>query len=215
MSAAELFRIRTAHAADIPALRCLIQASVLGLATHEYSPREVEGSLGSVLGLDTQLIADGTYFVAEAQSGAPTLAGCGGWSFRKTLCGSDHAPRREQALLDPAVDAARIRAIYVHPAWARQGLGTLLLSHCEEAARLAGFRHYEMGSTLTGVALYSLRGYQGRERVDIALHNGETLGVLRMVKSLDEPAASQETPGKSLNAHVAGPALSPKAGPCE
>lgn len=179
------FRIRLATMADLPALRSLIEQSVRKLSRHDYSSEEIDGSLGNVLGLDTQLISDATYFVASPVADLNLIAGCGGWSYRKTLCGSDHAPRRELTSLDPSCDAARIRAIFVHPLWARRGLGSLLLKHCEAAAASAGFRKFEMGSTLTGVPLYTLRGYQPRERLDFALPNGAVLPVLRMIKSLD------------------------------
>jgi GNAT superfamily N-acetyltransferase len=98
------------------------------------------------------------------------------------LFGSDHALVREDAFLDPAHDAAKIRAIFVHPEWARRGLGTLILQHCEAAAIAAGFRCFEMGSTLTGVPLYRLRGYQECEHISVPLPNGETLPVIRMTK---------------------------------
>ena len=180
------FQIRVAREEDAPALRGLIEASVRGLQAGDYTAAQIEGALGHALGLDTQLIEDGTYFVAEARgSGArqPVLAGCGGWSRRKTLFGSDHGPHREAGLLDPAVDAAKIRAIFVHPAWARRGLGSLILRHCEEAARAAGFRALEMGSTRTGVGLYRQHGYQETGRVEVPLPNGEVLEVIRMRKS--------------------------------
>ncbi len=103
---------------------------------------------------------------------------------RKTLFGSDHGPGREDTFLDPAVDAARIRAIFVHPDWARRGIGSLILKSCEDAAVAAGFRKFEMGSTLTGIALYKLKGYQELEMVQVPLRNGEHLPVLRMAKQL-------------------------------
>jgi predicted N-acetyltransferase YhbS len=178
------FHIRAATADDIPALRRLVERSVRELGREHYSAEEMDGSLQHVLGLDTQLIDDQTYFVASPDSDAGMIAGCGGWSYRKTLCGSDQAPNREMTSLDPATDAARIRAIFVHPDWARRGLGSLLLKHCEDAATRAGFCRFEMGSTLTGVPLYALQGYKACERVDIPLRNGAVLFVLRMTKDL-------------------------------
>jgi GNAT superfamily N-acetyltransferase len=177
-------QIHTAGMDDIPVLNRLIEASVRGLQASDYSPAQIEGALGTALGLDTQLIADGTYFVAESpgESGEMVIVGCGGWSFRKTLFGSDHGPGRETALLNPATEAAKIRAIFVHPGWARRGIGTLILRHCEEAAMAAGFRCFEMGSTLTGVPLYRLRGYVETERIAVPLPNGEVLPVVRMRK---------------------------------
>jgi GNAT superfamily N-acetyltransferase len=152
------------------------------LQAGDYSPTQIEGALGTVLGLDTRLVSDRTYLVAESADGQ--IAGCGGWSMRKTLFGSDHGPGREDTFLDPAVDAARIRAIFVHPDWARRGMGSLILKSCEDAAVAAGFRKFEMGSTLTGIALYKLKGYQELEMVQVPLRNGEHLPVLRMAKQL-------------------------------
>jgi GNAT superfamily N-acetyltransferase len=179
--------VRLAREADIPALHPLIEASVRGLQAKDYTLAQIEGALGTVLGLDTQLISDQTYFVAETirvnESGAPKLAACGGWSKRKTLFGADRGPGREPELLDPAKDAAKVRAIFVHPEFARRGLGSLILAHVEAAAMAAGFHRFEMGSTLTGVPLYSLKGYVEVERVGVPLQNGEVLPIVRMVKS--------------------------------
>ena len=178
------FVIRAATESDIPTLKSLIELSVRVLQKDDYSTEQIEGALGHALGLDTQLVRDGTYFVAAPAGRELLHAGCGGWSYRRTLFGSDHGPDREQALLDPGVDAAKIRAIFVHPAWARRGLGSMILKHCETAAALAGFRHFEMGSTLTGVPLYTLRGYQECGRVDVPLRKGAFLPVVRMTKAL-------------------------------
>ena len=177
------FTLRLATEDDIPSLHALIEASVRALQAGDYTPEQIEGALGTVLGLDTQLIADRTYFVAEAaRAFLPHLAGCGGWSNRKTLFGADHGPGREPAFLDPAKDAAKVRAIFVHPAYARRGLGSLILASVEEAARAAGFRRFELGSTLTGVPLYRLRGYVEVERVAVPLTNGKWVPVVKMVK---------------------------------
>jgi len=179
--------LRLAGDKDIPALHALIEASVRGLQAGDYTAAQIEGALGTVLGLDTQLIRDETYFVAEivdkSLEGLP-LAGCGGWSKRRTLFGADRGPGREPELLDPAIDAAKVRAIFVHPDFARRGLGSLILAHVEAAAAAAGFRHYEMGSTLTGVPLYKLKGYVEVERITVPLWNGEALPVVKMVKRL-------------------------------
>jgi GNAT superfamily N-acetyltransferase len=125
MERATRFTLRLATEEDIPALHTLIEASVRGLRSADYTPAQIEGALGTVLGLDTQLIRDGTYFVAEPTDGGgrKLLAGCGAWSKRKTLFGSDRGPGREPELLDPSTDAAKVRAIFVHPDFARQGLG--------------------------------------------------------------------------------------------
>jgi predicted nucleic acid-binding protein/ribosomal protein S18 acetylase RimI-like enzyme len=188
------FRIRMARWEDVAELRRLIEASVRGLQARDYSAAQIEGALGHALGLDTQLIEDGTYFVAEATAGArtlrpgaPVLAGCGGWSRRRTLFGSDGGPGRQPELMDPATEAAKIRAIFVHPAWARRGLGSLILRHAEEAARAEGFGELEMGSTLTGVALYQRKEYRETGRAEVPLPNGEVLQVVCMRKSLDPP----------------------------
>jgi GNAT superfamily N-acetyltransferase len=185
MNTAPAFAVRLATEEDTPSLHALIEASVRGLQAADYTPAQIEGALGTVLGLDTQLIRDKTYFIAEAfdQDGKTVLAGCGGWSKRKTLFGADRGPGREPDLLDPATDAAKVRAIFVHPDFARRGLGSLILAHVETAATAAGFRHYEMGSTLTGVPLYRLKGYVEVERIDVPLHNGEALPVVKMVKA--------------------------------
>jgi GNAT superfamily N-acetyltransferase len=175
------FTLRPANEEDIPALRALIEASVRGLQAGDYTQEQIDGALGTVLGLDTQLIRDATYFVAESGQ-AETLAGCGGWSKRRTLFGADNGPGRETGLLNPGIDAAKIRAIFVHPAFARRGLGTLILAHVEAEARAAGFMRFEMGSTLTGVPLYRLKGYVATERVGVPLGNGETLPIVKMVK---------------------------------
>jgi GNAT superfamily N-acetyltransferase len=132
---------------------------------------------------DTQLIADGTYYVLESDDGS--LAACGGWSWRKTLYGGDrHHASRNDARLDPPIDAAKIRAFFVHPAWARRGLGTRLLQACEQAAREAGFLRAEMGATLSGVPLYERHGYRRVAEIPINLPGGERLPVVRMEKDL-------------------------------
>jgi GNAT superfamily N-acetyltransferase len=186
--------LRLALPEDVPVLRELIEASVRGLQTEDYSPAQIEGALRTVFGVDSQLIADGTYIVAEAASGQRgsarrtnthaerTIVGCGGWSKRKTLYGSDHWTGREDTLLDPQRDAAKIRAFFVHPDWARHGVGSLLLQACEEAARVAGFTRYEMGATLTGAKLFGTKGYLPVTRISIPLNNGETLPVIHMEK---------------------------------
>jgi GNAT superfamily N-acetyltransferase len=179
------FTLRLATEDDIPALHVLIEASVRGLQANDYTPAQIDGALGTVLGLDTQLIRDQTYFVAETplQNTKTRTAGCGGWSKRKTLFGADRGPGREPELLDPAIDAAKVRAIFVHPDFARQGLGTLILATVESAARKAGFRRFEMGSTLTGVPLYRVKGYVEIERIAVPLPNGEALPVVKMIKT--------------------------------
>ncbi len=181
-------RVRKATPADVPRLREVIEASVRGLQAKEYSPAQIEGALQSVYGVDSQLIADGTYLVAEAfdfqnqDSQKPEIVACGGWSKRKTLYGGDQYAAREDSLLDPKQDAAKIRAFFVHPKWARRGIGGLILEACESAAREAGFTRLEMGATLSGVAFYRAKGYAEIERQNAPLSNGETLEIVRMAK---------------------------------
>jgi GNAT superfamily N-acetyltransferase len=180
-------RIRTATIADVPRLGEVIEASVRGLQARDYTPAQIEGALESVYGVDTQLIADGTYFVAEVEerSKLPTeIVACGGWSRRKTLFGGDQFAGREDSLLDPRSDAAKIRAFFVHPKWARQGIASLILAACEKAAAEAGFTRLEMGATLSGVAFYRAKGYAELEGEAVTLENGETLAIVKMAKRI-------------------------------
>jgi GNAT superfamily N-acetyltransferase len=177
--------IRPAVPADVPVLRQLIDASVRELQAQDYTSAQMEGALQTVFGVDSQLIADGTYLVAEAllaEDARAVIAGCGGWSKRKTLYGGDKWTGREDSLLDPLHDAAKIRAFFIHPAWARRGVGTLILEACEVAARSAGFTRYEMGATLTGAKLFGVKGYVPVRRIEIPLVNGESLPVIHMEK---------------------------------
>lgn len=178
--------IRRAMKEDIPALTILIDLSVRKLQAGDYSPVQIDLALKLVYGVDTQLIADGTYFAVDAKDAsgsAPVLAGCGGWSKRKTLYGGDAWSQREDDLLDPARDAAKIRAFFVHPDWARRGIGTMILNACEAAVRDAGFRRCEMGATLTGVPFYRAKGYIELEHLEVPLAAGESLPIVRMAKS--------------------------------
>jgi GNAT superfamily N-acetyltransferase len=185
-SASVSISLRRAVAADVPRLRELIEASVRGLQAGDYSPSQIEAALKTVYGVDSQLIADGTYFAAEVseQQGSSIIVGCGGWSKRKTLYGGDQFAGREDSLLDPARDAAKIRAFFVHPQWARRGIGSMILEACEEAAIEAGFTKLEMGATLSGVVFYRARGYVPAESQAAPLGNGETLAIVRMAKSI-------------------------------
>ena len=178
--------IRKAVAADIPKLRALIDASVRGLQSEDYSPEQIDGALKSVFGVDSQLVADGTYFIAEAKikNTEAIAVGCGGWSKRKTLFGGDQWTERKDSLLDPRVDAAKIRSFFVHPAYPRRGIGSAILKACEDAAKSAGFTRAEMGATLTGVKLFQVRGYVPQESIEIPLENSASLSVVRMAKQL-------------------------------
>ncbi len=174
------FAIRLATEHDIPELRALIEASVLGLQTAEYTASQMNQALNSVYGVDSALIADGTYFAVESDV---AIIGCGGWSRRKTLFGGDHFHGRQDSLLDPAHDAAKIRAFFVHPDHARKGIGSMILDACEAAARSAGFTRLEMGATLTGVPFYAARGYTPCEELTVPLADGDSLQIVRMAKS--------------------------------
>jgi GNAT superfamily N-acetyltransferase len=178
--------LRPAVVADVPLLREVIEASVRGLQADDYSPSQIDAALKTVYGVDSQLIADGTYFVAEVSDpgNTPMIVGCGGWSKRKTLYGGDQYAGREDSLLDPARDAGKIRAFFIDPRWARRGIGSMILEACENAARKAGFTRLEMGATLSGVAFYQAKGYVAAEYQAVPLGNGETLAILRMAKEI-------------------------------
>ncbi|MCC2655058.1 MAG: family N-acetyltransferase [Panacagrimonas sp.] len=150
--------IREATLDDRPALEALIARSIRTLGAGDYTGPQIEAALRGAFGVDTQLIRDRSYFVAHDARGR--MVGCGGWSRRRTLFGSDAREGRDAAELDPAVDAAKIRAFFVDPDAARQGVGTLLLEHCEARARAHGFRRFELMGTLPGVRLYAARGYR-------------------------------------------------------
>ena len=170
--------------ADVPRLREVIEASVRGLQARDYTPAQIEGALESLYGVDTQLIADGTYFVAEVSKVRTEIVACGGWSKRKTLFGGDQFAGREDSVLDPHSDAAKIRAFFVHPKWARHGIASLILKACEKAAGEAGFTRLEMGATLSGVAFYRAKGYAEIEDEVVALENRETLPIVKMAKQI-------------------------------
>jgi len=174
-------QIRLATPADIPALRALIKRSARGLSDGFYTTTEIDAALEYVFGVDSNLIADGTYFVAER---AGAVAGCGGWSHRRTLYGGDQRPVGANDRLDPATDPARIRAFFIAPEAARRGLGRRILTLCEAAARQAGFRAFELMSTLPGVPFYAALGFQAVEEVADALPNGVTLRFIRMRRAL-------------------------------
>jgi GNAT superfamily N-acetyltransferase len=222
--------VRLAEERDVPELGRLIELSVRGLQAGDYSAAQLERALAVVYGVDTRLIEDGTYFLAEARSGgdiddgvigtsvdseigrsgdrviwsskpsaktegnriggsenshqATVIVGCGGWSRRRTLYGGDQFAAREDSLLDPATEAAKIRAFFVHPEWARRGIGGMILDACERAAIAEGFHRLEMGATLTGVPFYRVKGYVELEQVEAPLGDGLTLPIVRMGKSV-------------------------------
>lgn len=176
--------IRLARMDDIEALEVLIPLSVRLLQAPYYSSAQIEASIGPVFGVDRQLISDGTYFVAEH---AGQVVGCGGWSRRRALFGGDRERRGEDAVLTPPDDPARIRAFFVHPDWARRGIGRAILAACESALRAAGFRDVVLAATLAGEPLYASFGYSVAERYESPLAGGLTLPVVRMVKSFAPP----------------------------
>lgn len=176
--------LRKAAHADIPALDALIARSARGLSTGEYSPAQIEGALRGAFGVDTQLLTDETYFVVEE---AGQILGCGGWSFRSTLFGSDARAGRDSSILDPKTQAAKVRAFFVDPSHARRGIGSLLLDHCEDQARLHGYREVELMATLPGVKLYAARGYAGAAMVHFDVGSGQSIEFIPMRKSLVEP----------------------------
>jgi len=187
-----MIRLRPATSADVQCLQELLETSVRRLQAHDYTAIQSETALQTLYGIDTQLVADGTYYVTEYHATAgdkatsPTIVGCGGWSKRRTLFGGDQYAGRQDELLDPLKDAAKIRAFFVHPDWTRKGIGTMLLEKCESEAKAAGFTRFEMGSTLTGVALYRARGYVELSRIEVPLAGGESFPIVHMIKEAAE-----------------------------
>jgi GNAT superfamily N-acetyltransferase len=174
--------IRAAKREDVPALQGLIERSVRDLQAGWYTSEQIEAAVHSVFGVDTQLIDDGTYYVAEIGG---QIAGCGGWSKRGTLYGASHyGHSRNDVLLDPAHDPARIRAFFTHPSFARKGVGRALLASCEDAARKAGFQSMEMAATLPGVPLYAAHGYEAFETFEVPLPGGHSIPVRRMARKI-------------------------------
>ncbi len=180
------FAIRAATLEDIPQLQELIAQSARALAREHYSSEQIEAALGSAWGVDTQLIRDKTYFVV-VESGA--IIACGGWSKRKALFGADAMARGEPELLDPARDSARIRAFFVHPAWARRGIGTSLLQKCETEAGDAGFRSLELVATLPGQRLYERFGYRSLGAREYPLPKGLAITFVPMRKDFQAAPA--------------------------
>jgi GNAT superfamily N-acetyltransferase len=207
-------QIRLARLEDTTTLASLISESARTLQANYYTPEQIEGALGTVFGVDSQLIQDGTYFIAK---NVHQIIGCGGWSKRKTLYGGDSrtvSPQErlrqrvgdsqpavgtasacterlhqrgkeedEDHLLDPSVDAAKIRAFFIHPDWARRGIGSQIMTRCEAAALEAGFKTIEIIATLAGEPLYSRFGYHVSQKFEISLPNKSTLPVVRMIKN--------------------------------
>ena len=180
MHAAVSFQHRLAQHDDFTLLRALMDAAIPALLSHYLTPEQVDASF-SIMGLDTQLIDDGTYFVIESNG---RVAGCGGWSRRATLFGGDHSAGRDCRLLDPTSEPARIRAMYTHPDFARRGVGRLVLSLCEQAAAGAGFARVELAATLSGLPLYRACGYADLERFEADTHMSVRVPMVRMGKAI-------------------------------
>ncbi len=174
------FRHRLATRADLPALTALMALAIGELQKGFLDPAQINASR-AIMGLDTQLIDDGSYFMVQDEHGE--LAGCGGWSRRNTLYGGDHTAGRNAALLDPATDAARVRAMYTNPAFARRGVGRLILGLCEAAAAAAGFRRVELAGTMSGEPLYRSCGYEPIERFEDD-RGGAPVPLVRMGKAI-------------------------------
>jgi GNAT superfamily N-acetyltransferase len=177
MSSTPAIEYRPATLSDTVALEALIPLSARKLQADTYSPQQIEGALGTVFGVDTQLIKDATYFVAVA---ANSIVGCGGWSKRKTLYGGDASKTGADPLRDPAADPAMIRAFFVHPDFARRGIGRRIMELSESGAREGGFSDIEIVATLAGARLYETFFYEVTERFAIPLPNGASMPVVRM-----------------------------------
>jgi len=182
MKSEQSFTLRKAVLDDCGSIEALIARSARGLSTADYTPAQIEGALQGAFGLDTQLIEDGTYFVAEAGG---EIVGCGGWSRRKTLFGSDKRDKRDPGELNPGADPAKIRAFFVHPDWARHGIGRSILQRCEAEAANCGFRSLELMATLPGVRLYAACGYAEATHIRYTLPSGIEIEFVPMTKSLD------------------------------
>ncbi|HEX9839274.1 MAG TPA: GNAT family N-acetyltransferase [Anaerolineales bacterium] len=173
--------VRVATMDDIPELQTLIPESARGLSRGYYTPQQIESAIKYIFGVDTQLISDKTYYIAEAEG---EVVGCGGWSKRKTLYGGDQMKAEQDPLLEPEQDAGRIRAFFIHPDWARKGIGRRIIAACEEAAKADGFTRMELGATLPGEPLYAAMGYEVTDRFDIPMADGTTLPCAHMIKQL-------------------------------
>ncbi|MBL8628899.1 MAG: GNAT family N-acetyltransferase [Rhodospirillaceae bacterium] len=172
--------LRRAALADIPVLHPIMNAAIRDLLKPFLSAAEVEASF-EIMGMDTQLITDGTYFVAMI---GDDIAGCGGWSRRATLFGGDHSAGRDAALLDPKIDAARVRAMYTAPAFTRRGVGRAILEACESAARAEGFQRVELVATMAGQPLYAACGYKPIAAMSSTTSTGVVIPLMRMGKAI-------------------------------
>jgi GNAT superfamily N-acetyltransferase len=182
-----MFRLRPAETRDTPNLQSLIARSGVELSAGYYTPVQVEAITRHVFGVDSQLIADGTYFVVEDDG---NLVACGGWSRRRTLFGGDQAKRGADRLLEPATEPARIRAFFVEPTLARRGLGRMLMARCIDEAMRAGFTSLELVATLPGEPLYAASGFAVTERFELQLPGGIRVPLTRMARSLGPALAA-------------------------
>lgn len=174
------FSHRLATLTELAELRRVMEASIRHLVGAYLDPARVEASF-EIMGVDTQLIEDETYFVVECEN---RIVGCGGWSRRATLFGGDHSAGRDARLLDPATEPARVRAMYTHPDFARRGVGRLVLSLCEAAAAREGFRSLELAATVAGEPLYLACGFSIIERIEVPTSKAVTVPVARMTKHI-------------------------------
>ena len=173
--------IRKATLEDREAIQQLIAASTRGLSRKHYDDAQIEAAIATVFGVDTDLIIDGTYFVAESDG---VFVGCGGWSRRKALWGGDQFASRDPRYVDPQSDPARIRAFFIHPDHARKGIGRAILARCEDEARAYGFRELELMATLPGVEFYKSCGFSERGTFDLDLPEGVKLEFVPMHKDI-------------------------------
>lgn len=183
MTSSAPWRLRPARSTDIPAIRALMDVAIPALLAPFLTPEQVQASF-AVMGLDSQLIADGDYLVAEAADGR--IVACGGWSRRATLFGGDHTAGRSARLLDPATEAARVRAMYTHPDWTRRGLGKAIIARCEAEAAAAGFARVELAATLGGEPLYLACGYAPVRRFDEPTPGGVAVPLILMSKAIGD-----------------------------
>jgi GNAT superfamily N-acetyltransferase len=174
------YNIRNANENDKATLTDLIALSARKLSTQDYTAAQIEGALRGTYGVDSQLVKDGTYFVVEADG---EIVGCGGWSRRQTICGGDSYTQRDDAELDPAADAAKIRAFFIHPDHARQGIAKLILTHCEAEAIACGFSRFELMATLPGLPFYASQGYEQGVPITHSLDNNLTIEFVPMTKA--------------------------------
>ena len=172
---------RLALPGDVPALQQLIAHSVRGLSKGYYTDEQIESSIKYIFGVDSQLLADETYFVAEAEG---KIIACGGWSKRNTLFGGDQHKEIADPLLDPSKEAARIRAFFVSPDWARRGIGKMMINLCENEAMKNGFTAVELGATLPGEPLYAAMGYKKQTDIKVNMPDGVLLEIIKMQKQI-------------------------------